>query len=902
LLTIQDAGYVFVPDILGVRDGSELNVDAGMLDVNFLEFDGGKLSISNAGAEINVSGILRFWPDSLFTAVPGSTIRLTGADFANLSTEETDLADLANLELIFETGPGETNDLEVACEDKGPVIEGYNNNFVLGKLTIGGEGAGMVCLADSANNGNRGGAAGDAEALYVDSLELGTGSVLDLNDLHLYWRTEFIDNGGTILNGDPCQVEWAGLPGVTQEWVARYDGPANSWDIAHALALDEAGNIYIAGDSVTSTFWDYVTIKYDPAGNQLWTAHYDGPGGDNDSDRAYALAVDDAGNAYVTGESWGGTEPGIDYATVKYDPNGDELWAARYNGPDNSGDFAYAVVVDASGSVYVTGGSFGDYCTIKYNANGNELWVARYDSSDGDTAYALAVDDSGNVYVTGGSSGDYCTIKYDTDGNELWVARCTGAGTAYALVIDDSGNIHITGTDYITVKYDSDGIEQWVASYSVPGSLADSARDLAVDASGNVYVTGESADDYCTIKYDANGTELWLARHEGHSDGYDSAFALAVDASGSVYVTGYSNAGAETCNNYTTVKYAADGSEQWVAHYDGPVSGGGDDYDSACDVAVDESGNVYVTGTSADTEDDCVTIKYSPSYCTYPLIISAGTGGITDPNEGTHNYPCESFAEVTAVPDANYVFDHWERDSNNVGSANPHLVLMDGEHTLHAVFQPDADGDGVFNDADNCPTVYNPDQTDTDHDDSGDLCDNCPNNYNPEQTDTDADMIGDRCECHAANIDDCGIVDFNDFAVLAADWHLTGSALAGDTNRDETIDFWDLAQVAQHWLEDCYVVPPWQDCWNCPTQCHGDADCQVQGGGPMGYWRVGTDDLYIFVAAYGTQYPESDYDPCADFDRDGYVDLTDQTILETWWYVKEPPYGPGIPADCPTQP
>jgi len=71
---------------------------------------------------------------------------------------------------------------------------------------------------------------------------------------------------------------------------------------------------------------------------------------------------------------------------------------------------------------------------------------------------------------------------------------------------------------------------------------------------------------------------------------------------------------------------------------------------------------------------------------TYTLTITTTSGGTTDPTPGTHTYACGSPIEVTAIPDTCYLFDHWELDGVNVGSANPYSVLMDDDHTLHAVF------------------------------------------------------------------------------------------------------------------------------------------------------------------------------------------------------------------------
>nr|MDQ2987388.1 SBBP repeat-containing protein [Armatimonadota bacterium] len=260
-----------------------------------------------------------------------------------------------------------------------------------------------------------------------------------------------------------------------QLWVARYNGPGNSYDLAHALAVDGAGNVYVTGYSLgAGTREDYATIKYGSNGNQLWLARYNGPG--NEYDYANALAVDAAGNVYVTGESYGG-ENDFDYATIKYDSNGNQLWVARYDGPGNDLDLAWALAVDGAGSVYVTGssvgaGTFSDYATIKYDSNGNELWVARYNGpgNNDDSATALAVDGAGNVYVTGSSYGpgtfyDYATIKYDSNGNQVWLARYNGTGNgndfASALTVDGAGNVYVTGgsqgvgpgPDYATIKY-----------------------------------------------------------------------------------------------------------------------------------------------------------------------------------------------------------------------------------------------------------------------------------------------------------------------------------------------------------------------------------------------------------------------------------------------------------------
>ena len=230
----------------------------------------------------------------------------------------------------------------------------------------------------------------------------------------------------------------AAVPGtetVQTVWMARYNGPGYGADWAYAIVADSAGNVFVTGSSWSNSSEDYATVKYDGAtGNQLWVARYNGPG--NGQDVAKAIVVDGASNVYVTGYSRG-SGGGFDYATIKYDgATGNQVWVARYNGPANSDDMALALRLDSAGNVFVTGASRDsagqdDYATVKYDgATGNQMWVARYNgpANDRDRAFALAVDSAGNVFVTGWSRGvdsdmDYATVKYDgATGNQLWVA------------------------------------------------------------------------------------------------------------------------------------------------------------------------------------------------------------------------------------------------------------------------------------------------------------------------------------------------------------------------------------------------------------------------------------------------------------------------------------------------
>ncbi|TKJ42994.1 hypothetical protein CEE36_05780 [candidate division TA06 bacterium B3_TA06] len=412
---------------------------------------------------------------------------------------------------------------------------------------------------------------------------------------------------------------------VTEEWVVRYSTPGG--DGADDVAVDGSGNVYITG---YRDYGDFLTIKYNSAGVQQWVAIYDGPA--HNEDQAIAIAVDDSRNVYVTGRSrslgTGGT--GRDYATIKYNISGVQQWVVRYDGGGD--DWPRSIAVDASGNVYVTGysaGTMDDYATVKYNSAGVQQWVRRYNGpgNDNDRAGDIAVDGAGNVYVTGYSKGsgtgyDHATIKYNSAGVQQWVARYNGPGNSddftRSLALDVSGNVYVTGTsaglgtgnDYATIKYNSSGQQQWVTRYNSPGNGHDRSYDIVVDGAGNVYVTGYSPgtmDDYATVKYNSSGQQQWVAYYNGTGNEHDRPNSLAVDASGNVYVTGYSE-GFGTSDDYATVKYNSAGVQQWVMRYNGP----GNKHDFPGGIEVDGVGNVYVTGHSYGSGTyDCATIKYS---------------------------------------------------------------------------------------------------------------------------------------------------------------------------------------------------------------------------------------------------------------------------------------------------
>ncbi len=441
---------------------------------------------------------------------------------------------------------------------------------------------------------------------------------------------------------------------VSQQWAARYNGSSNNSDYANDIAINVAGDIYVTGASYgANNDLNYMTIKYSSSGTQLWTRTYDGLQGE---DVAEAIVVDFLGNAYVTGRiSVSGS--GYNYYTIKMNSAGTVQWGANYNGPGNSNDIAHSIAVDGTGNVYVGGESTGsgtglDYCLIKYNSNGVQQWVLRYNAANlDDVMNDLKIDPSGNnLFMTGycdyGSPAyrDYLTIRCNSLGTVQWTKRYTGGtGTdeANAIAIDGSGNVFVTGFEldtwesYTTVKYNSSGVQQWVGKYNGPGNRTDIPSDIEVDGSGNVYITGKSAginlnNDYCTIKYNSSGTQQWANRYTGTgSNQISTATSLKLDATGNIYVGGSSGPSLFLLD-YALVRYNPAGTQQWAIKYNGTGNG----IDQGYALAIDGSGNVFITGGSYGSNSDFATIKYGQT-----VGVQQVSGEIPEKYVLSQNYP-----------------------------------------------------------------------------------------------------------------------------------------------------------------------------------------------------------------------------------------------------------------------
>jgi uncharacterized delta-60 repeat protein len=435
---------------------------------------------------------------------------------------------------------------------------------------------------------------------------------------------------------------------INIQWASRYTSAGSNVDRAIDLDRDTSGNVIVTGTSWNGSDFDIVTVKYDPAGNQLWSTAFNGSG--SGFDEARSIDVDDAGNIYVTGYTLS-TGNNYNIITLKYNAAGAQQWASTYNGSASGFDEGYEVTSDASGNVYVCGSAetsnAANYVTIKYNSAGTQQWATLYNGSGAnpDQAYAIAIDASGFVYVTGYSWGgttpdfDIVTIKYNNSGVQQWLHRYNGPGTNFDsgqdVEVDGNGDVFVCGyaraavgiTNYesVLLKISNSGTFQWAQTYNGPGNDYDRANALMIQSNGNVVTTGRSvgttstAEDLVLLNYNGtSGTLIWERRYDGGFVQWDEGKDLSTDQFGNIYVTGYSyNSGSN--NNYITFKYDSLGNMEWLVKYNGPANNS----DQAYSMFTDTLGNIYLTGMSkgSGTLEDYNTIKY----CQLTTSVTADT-------------------------------------------------------------------------------------------------------------------------------------------------------------------------------------------------------------------------------------------------------------------------------------
>lgn len=352
-------------------------------------------------------------------------------------------------------------------------------------------------------------------------------------------------------------------------WAKSFSG--SEPDGSPSITVDPSGNVYTIGsfggtvdfDPGVATFTltsagsrDVFVQKMDASGNFVWVKSF----GSIETERGNSIAVDAYGNVYTAGD-FGGTvdfDPGSGTANLtsvggtsifvqKMDSSGNFVWAKSF-GEGNAG--VSFIAVDTSGNVFSTGSFDGtvdfdpgagisnqtsagsnDVFVQKMDESGNFVWAKSFGGIEHDSGTSIAVDASGNVYTTGvfnktvdfdpgvgisnqtsAGSSDMFVQKMNSTGNFVWAESIGGTGfeESRAITVDASGNVYITGQFRGTIDFD-------------PGT-------------GIANLTSSGGYDVPILKMDASGNFVWAKSFGGTDD--VKGYSITVDASGNVYTTG----------------------------------------------------------------------------------------------------------------------------------------------------------------------------------------------------------------------------------------------------------------------------------------------------------------------------------------------------------------------------
>lgn len=388
-------------------------------------------------------------------------------------------------------------------------------------------------------------------------------------------------------------------------WERIFDGGHEGLDVPTAITVDANGNIIIAGIAYSGTSIRYVTLKYDPTGNLLWSV-IDSNEVEEVWNEPTSVAVDNVGNIAVTGF---GADAAYwqTYYTVKYASNGNLLWKQNYTFRDisdpedsdsplaDSNSIARGVTFDSDGNCYVTG-TFNIFMnkagTIKYNASGQQQWIKIFRSgTDFTNAYHIVAVTNSKIYVGGKHVGDWVDdgfflISYNPDGTQNWVKESnaiTEIKDAH-LTLDTANLPVIAGlgfdegsfdTKFLAHKYAIDGSLVGETTFIKEASPTESTYQFTgfgITGSNHlmpVFATGLSTEGtvFETSKLSFNGTDaqpIW--RNIYSKDKFSSQTLSAVnDENNNSYVAGtFTTVTGETgVSNFFVKKYDATGNVEW---------------------------------------------------------------------------------------------------------------------------------------------------------------------------------------------------------------------------------------------------------------------------------------------------------------------------------------------------
>lgn len=467
----------------------------------------------------------------------------------------------------------------------------------------------------------------------------------------------------------------------TLQFNKTYNGSGEFTEKGVALCMS-SGVLYSTGYTyVYGEDRNFCTIKYDAAGNKVWTKMLNGP--NSDTDEPIGIAADGSGNIYVVGRSKNAAN-NYDIFIIKYNPAGDTIWTRNYDAGITTDETASDLAVDASGNIYVTGVADNDatlltnndFITLKYNAAGALQWVKIFNGTANadDKAASVALDNSGNAFVAGktwnGTDYDIQVMQY---------ASANGVATSFAtyvsnlgddvpvkIKVDNNNNVIVaaksdrdgtsaTNIDILSIEYNSAGAQQWAQLYNGSGNGDDDVNNMTVDASGNIYLAGSvdvdatSAvnEDFVTIKYSTTGNKDWDKTYNGSANAIDAAYDVSVDASGVVFVTGESDNGNLTDKNYdaTTVEYSSAGVELNHISFNGFLTSS-----DGNNAILTDNGSVYVSGWGTfdvPNQKDFLTIKYNLVSGLNNLQSEMNLSVYPNPSRDEFTVHCSQFTENT---------------------------------------------------------------------------------------------------------------------------------------------------------------------------------------------------------------------------------------------------------------
>lgn len=295
-----------------------------------------------------------------------------------------------------------------------------------------------------------------------------------------------------------------------------------------------------------------------------------------------------------------------------------------------NGNITRDIIPDSSGNFYVgstPGTNTNNYNVAKYNSSATLDWQYDFNSSY-ENLSKLAVDSSNNVYICGqqGSGDSYSAniVKLNSSGTIQWQKNLGPGGNATAgtgVAVDSSGNVYISGqsgtggsTYGLIAKYNSSGTLQWQKRVSNSGATGIVFNNIALDSSGNPHVCGYFAGDFLVMKYDSSGNVVWqkVLGVGGSTD--ERSLEIAIDSSNNVYVSGKQEfQDGNSDSGFLTAKYNSSGALQWQRRLNYP-SAGFPTNEEGYAIGVDSSGNVYIGGQSNfNGLTDFILAKYNTS-------------------------------------------------------------------------------------------------------------------------------------------------------------------------------------------------------------------------------------------------------------------------------------------------